>query len=416
MDKNNDWIWWLVIIALLCTATPIGLIVLFLYLNRDKKQKQLPEKTGTANTGKQDVYRMVDDALHSAGSAVDDAMRSVSDAVNSAFGSGNKKTAADKKTTAEPTWVPKQTPRKVNKQTRSRLRRAKLARIAGLITTGIFSFSAIVALFDHLAMIWRGINSPMDLLADMVPLSLFAALGGLLALWGHMSVQKALRFERYQNLIQPGRATLSVHALADAMELRYSRVCDDLQEMIDQRYFDFAYLDRAKGKLILSPELVNLYETPPAPKPKAESTSTVDPEEAMLRRIRAANNIIADPALSAKIDEIEMLTKKILRLLEQRPEKADSLHSFTGYYLPQTLKLTEAYARLESQGVEGENITTAKQKITDALDMLADGYRQQLDQLFEDDVVDITADIAVMEQMLARDGLSGDELQPERRQ
>ena len=49
------------------------------------------------------------------------------------------------------------------------------------------------------------------------------------------------------------------------------------------------------------------------------------------------------------------------------------------------------------------------------MDMLISGYRQQLDQLFQDDVVDITADIAVMEQMLARDGLSPEELQPERR-
>ena len=70
---------------------------------------------------------------------------------------------------------------------------------------------------------------------------------------------------------------------------------------------------------------------------------------------------------------------------------------------------------MEAQGIEGENITLAKQKITDALDKLAAGYRQQLDQLFESDVVDITADIAVMEQMLARDGLAGEALQPEKK-
>ena len=88
---------------------------------------------------------------------------------------------------------------------------------------------------------------------------------------------------------------------------------------------------------------------------------------------------------------------------------------FTAYYLPQTLKITETYARMEAQGIEGENIALAKQKITDALDKLAAGYRQQLDQLFESDVVDITADIAVMEQMLARDGLAGEALQPEKK-
>ena len=168
---------------------------------------------------------------------------------------------------------------------------------------------------------------------------------------------------------------------------------------------------------MLSPDYVDDYvqlddEPEPAqpskPEPHAEDNE-------MLRRIRAANDAIADPVLSARIDEIESLTRKMYQLLDERPEKAEALHSFTAYYLPQTLKITETYARMEAQGIEGENIALAKQKITDALDKLAAGYRQQLDQLFESDVVDITADIAVMEQMLARDGLAGEALQPEKK-
>ena len=45
--KKNDWIWWVVIIALLVSITPLGLIGLFIYLNRNKnKTKQIPEKSG----------------------------------------------------------------------------------------------------------------------------------------------------------------------------------------------------------------------------------------------------------------------------------------------------------------------------------------------------------------------------------
>lgn len=242
-------------------------------------------------------------------------------------------------------------------------------------------------------------------------------MGALLAIWGYYGLQKAKRFERYQGLIRPERASLSVHALADALELKYSRVCDDLDNMIDRGYFEFAYLDRSQGRLILSPEYVNLYDEVSKPTPKAPQPAPVQDisqENEMLTRIRRANDLIANEEMSDKLDEIEQLTRKIFKLLEDRPEKADSLHSFTGYYLPQTLKITETYARMEAQGVEGENITEAKRKIAAALDKLVDGYRQQLDQLFADDVVDITADIAVMEQMLARDGLTADELQPER--
>ena len=75
MEHSNDWIWWLVIIILLCSATPVGLIALFIYLGRgkEKRQKQIPAKTGQAAGS--DVYTAINKAAHSASSAVDEAMR-----------------------------------------------------------------------------------------------------------------------------------------------------------------------------------------------------------------------------------------------------------------------------------------------------------------------------------------------------
>ena len=418
MNQNHDWLWWLVIIVLLCSVTPLGLVALFVYLNRDKsrsKPRQIPEKTGQ----RQPSFSF-DDSMRSAGAAVDDAMRSVSDAINSALGEKTPKTQPTVKPAASYRPAePQKKPHKPKKPISRGL--AKLKLFVGSLMAGGFSIIAIIEFFNELQSLFYGLDNLFDMLAELIPLGIFACLGGILVLSGHYGLQKAKRFERYQGLIQPQRAALSVHALADALELKYSRVCDDLDEMIDRGYFEFAYLDRAHGRLILSPEYVNLYDAPPRPevKPKAEPepapVQDTSRENEMLKRIRQANDLIANQEMSDKLDEIERLTRKIFKLLEERPEKAESLHSFTAYYLPQTLKITEAYARMEAQGVEGENIAEAKRKITAALDMLVDGYRQQLDQLFADDVVDITADIAVMEQMLARDGLAMDELQPERR-
>jgi len=416
VDKNHDWIWWLVIIVLLCSVTPLGLIALFIYLNRDKsksKPKQIPEKTGQT----QSSFNF-NDSMRSAGAAVDDAVRSVSDAINNALNENKNpnKTGATTYTSYK-VAEPKKKPHKPKKPVSRAM--SKLKMIVGGIMTGTFGLFALMEFFEELQSLFYGWHNVIDMMVDLIPFGFLACLGALLLIWGHYGLQKAKRFERYQGLIQPQRAALSVHALADALELKYSRVCDDLDDMIDRGYFEFAYLDRAHGRLILSPDYVNLYDAAPkaAPKPesKPEAAQDTSKENEMLTRIRRANDLIANQEMSDKLDEIEHLTRKIFKLLEERPEKADSLHSFTAYYLPQTLKITEAYARMEAQGVEGENITEAKAKITAALDMLVDGYRQQLDQLFADDVVDITADIAVMEQMLARDGLAGDELQPERR-
>ena len=88
------------------------------------------------------------------------------------------------------------------------------------------------------------------------------------------------------------------------------------------------------------------------------------------------------------------------------PQKSPQLHSFLSYYLPTTLKILRAYAQLEDQEVEGENISAAMDRIEGMMDKVVEGFEKQLDQLFQGDALDITADVEVLERMLAKDGLS----------
>ena len=54
-------------------------------------------------------------------------------------------------------------------------------------------------------------------------------------------------------------------------------------------------------------------------------------------------------------------------------------------------------------------IEKAKKDIERILDTLSEGFSRQLDQLFKTDVMDISSDIDVLENMLKKDGLSGDD-------
>ena len=76
------------------------------------------------------------------------------------------------------------------------------------------------------------------------------------------------------------------------------------------------------------------------------------------------------------------------------------------YYLPTTLKILRAYGQLEDQEVSGANITAAMNRIEGMMDKVVEGFEKQLDQLFQGDAMDITADVEVLERMLAKDGLS----------
>jgi len=118
------------------------------------------------------------------------------------------------------------------------------------------------------------------------------------------------------------------------------------------------------------------------------------------------NDEIPDERMSAQIDLIERLTTQIFDCVKEHPEKLKQIRQFLNYYLPTTIKLMEQYVTLQNQSVKTENITEGMQKIEDLLDKVIVAFQRQLDALFESDVVDITADIRVMEQMMASEGLT----------
>ena len=155
-------------------------------------------------------------------------------------------------------------------------------------------------------------------------------------------------------------------------------------------------------------------EKKPEPQPQSESDEKLPPElqsviyqgKRAIADIRRLNDEIPDERMSAQIDLIERLTAQIFDCVRQHPEKLSQIRQFLNYYLPTTIKLMEQYVTLQNQNVKTENITEGMQKIEDLLDKVIVAFQRQLDALFESDVVDITADIRVMEQMMASEGLT----------
>ena len=155
-------------------------------------------------------------------------------------------------------------------------------------------------------------------------------------------------------------------------------------------------------------------EPPKEAPPQPADEPAADPELAALlrrgreavRRIQELNDAIPDYRMSAKLKQIEILTSSILSQVEKKPDKRKSVRQFMDYYLPTTIKLLEQYVSLQDVGLPGENITTGMERIEAMLDKVIVAFQKQLDGLFARDVVDITADIQVMEQMMAQNGLT----------
>ena len=115
---------------------------------------------------------------------------------------------------------------------------------------------------------------------------------------------------------------------------------------------------------------------------------------------------IKDPEVRVKINEIMRVTDKIVQDAIADPSDIPKIKKFMNYYLPTTIKLLNAYDRMDAQGIEGENIDKTMKNINEMLDAAIVAYKKQLDSLFANQALDIETDIAVMNAMLDREGLS----------
>ena len=134
-----------------------------------------------------------------------------------------------------------------------------------------------------------------------------------------------------------------------------------------------------------------------------------DSKKAIAEMKRLDDNI-ADPTISAQIVRLQQLTGKIFAQVEQNPEKLPQIRKFMNYYLPTTLKILNAYDRMGEQGVSGENITSTMQKVEGMMSTIITAFEKQLDSLFGSEAMDISTDMVVLENMMAREGLTEDPL------
>ena len=125
----------------------------------------------------------------------------------------------------------------------------------------------------------------------------------------------------------------------------------------------------------------------------------------MLSDIREENARIPDKALSARIDELEDITRRIFSTVADKPEKAPQIRRFMEYYLPTVLKMLTNYRKLGERGVTGQNADKMKKTVEDAMDVVLGAFVKQHDQLYGSDALDVTAEAKVLETMLRQDGL-----------
>ena len=293
---------------------------------------------------------------------------------------------------------------KAQKQARADSAKGKGLIIGGGIVSAIFALGTAAVSMEVLRDLFYGYFWTDDFIG-LLAVMMFLA-GGLGMLFSGLNINR--RGERYLNYLAYIGANREVPLanMAAAFGVSVGKLCKDLRRMLAKGILPTGYLDLAEGKLFLTEMGYRAPEPKREAPPRETAQEAAAREDDILREIRQVNDDIPDAVMSAKIDRIEEITGKILKYQKEHPNKEGQLRSFLNYYLPTTLKILRAYAQLDAQGIEGENISAAKRRIEDMMDQVVYGFERQLDKLFQDDAMDITSDVEVLENMLRKDGLS----------
>lgn len=297
------------------------------------------------------------------------------------------------------------------------------SKVGALVQT-VFGFAfgggwLLAALIEILVAIF-GVSQNFGLwIMTRISLAIGAA-GILLGVQGSKRLGKLQRFERYCQILD-GKSYCEILKLAEKEGRPAGKIVKDLEFMIRNRWFVQGHLDQGKTCLMITDEVYEQYrqleqrtpigkeavqqKTDSGKKLPAEIQKVVDLGDEYVRKIRKCNDEIPGEEISEKIERIEHLVDRIFDRVEQDPKCVSDIQKLMDYYLPTTVKLLEAYAQMDAQPAQGENIRTAKKEIEASLDTLNIAFEQLLDSLFQETAWDVSSDISVLNTMLAQEGL-----------
>lgn len=252
-------------------------------------------------------------------------------------------------------------------------------------------------------------------------LPLLAVFGGMM-LGGGALRRRAQRYRRYREELG-NSAFCPIGVLAAAVGKSPRFVARDLRRMIGLGLFPGAHVDDEGTCLMLDDETYRYYQAarqkknneagrkkkaePGTPEPADEAGSVIAEGRRLLDRIRVCNDEIPGEAISQKLDRLEEVAEAIFAYVEEHPEKRPEIRRFLNYYLPTTLRLLEAYQSFSGQPVQGQRLEETRAQIEDTMDTVVLAFSNLLDGLMQDDVRDVSADMAVMKSLMEQEGLTG---------
>ena len=255
----------------------------------------------------------------------------------------------------------------------------------------------------------------------LIPLFVIFFVVGMI---GRIMIARVARFKKYIQVLD-GKLQTEVSDLATSINKSDAFVRKDLKKMVAANWFKQGFLTSDGERLIVSKVAYETYKVDQQRIYEAnlrqeqsrqiheqlpvQARAIIQKGTDLMKEIHEYKVAISEYEMTIKLSHLESILKKIFKRVEKHPEVVPQMRKVMDYYLPTTIKLLKAYAQLDKQAIQGNNILSAKSEIASSLDTLVLAYEKLLDGLFEDVMLDVSTDITVLNTMLAQDGLaSGD--------
>ena len=143
---------------------------------------------------------------------------------------------------------------------------------------------------------------------------------------------------------------------------------------------------------------------PPAPTVKKRAEEMAIKIDECRKQLLELSTQINDGSVVGRVNNIAALMDKIADDVEKDPKDRNKVRKLANHYGTMIVDLVKKYIVLEGQGEGGENISSAIDEIKKGLETIETAVKSLLDDLFSDDAMEVSADIAVLEQLFKTEG------------
>lgn len=235
---------------------------------------------------------------------------------------------------------------------------------------------------------------------------------------------RAKRIRAYEAKINP-KGNTSIDDLAAHVGRSPEKVADDLQKMIVSGFFPEAYVDINNRLLVMTKngEPLEPVDKSAAANRKKKRKAARD-QGLVPESIDDLITMTDDSQIKSRLKSLRTITKKIDQRLEERPDLTDQVKEFREKYYPEVVRLTDEYnekiadlGNLEPSAPKSETEINAnpnylqeqaaeiKDQLIQLIDSVTEASENLLERLHEDDIMDITTDIKMLQTTLASKGL-----------